>query len=199
MADEDDIKQHEDADGIEQRESSKPEKTSKKTSGGILRWIIMFVAVALCGGAGFALGRFFAGFRTPEQAEHSQEEKPAQTGYIEAGGSAPDSQKTWYYDLDPLIANLNEPGITRYIRTALTLEINSEGDINKVRVFLDEKKPILTNWLTVYLTSLSLEDIRGDKNLMRIQSQIRDAFNEQLFPDSKPRIKHILFKEFAIQ
>jgi len=65
--------------------------------------------------------------------------------------------------------------------------------------FLNEKKPLLTNWLTVYLASLSLEDIRGDANLKSIQSQILDAFNEKLFPDSKPKIKHILFKEFAVQ
>ena len=59
--------------------------------------------------------------------------------------------------------------------------------------------PILTNWLTIYLASLSLEDIRGDRNLKRIQIQILDAFNEQLFPNQKPKIKRVLFKEFAIQ
>jgi flagellar basal body-associated protein FliL len=73
-------------------------------------------------------------------------------------------------------------------------------DKQKYTAFLDEeKKPTLTNWLTIYLAGLTLEDIRGDKNLRRIQSQILDAFNEQLFPDAKPQIKHILFKEFAIQ
>ena len=54
-------------------------------------------------------------------------------------------------------------------------------------------------WLTVYLASLHLEDIRGDNNLKRIQSQVMDAFNEKLFPDSKPKIKNVLFKEFAVQ
>ncbi|MBA7613236.1 hypothetical protein ES703_20481 [subsurface metagenome] len=77
--------------------------------------------------------------------------------------------------------------------------MSSEVNKEKGLVFLDEKKPLLTSWLTVYLASLRLEDIRGDKNLKRIQSQILEAFNEELFPDSKPHIKHILFKEFAIQ
>ena len=57
----------------------------------------------------------------------------------------------------------------------------------------------MTNWLTIYLASLSLGDIRGDKNLRRIQSQITDAFNEILFPDAKPQIENVLFKEFPIQ
>jgi flagellar basal body-associated protein FliL len=57
----------------------------------------------------------------------------------------------------------------------------------------------LKNWLTIYLSSQTIEDIGGDKNLRRIQSQILDAFNERLFPNTKPKIKEVLFKEFAVQ
>ncbi len=65
---------------------------------------------------------------------------------------------------------------------------------------LDEKQFLLKNWLAIYLASLTIEDARGDRNLKRIQLQILDAFNETLFPDAKPQIKRILFKEgFAIQ
>ena len=65
--------------------------------------------------------------------------------------------------------------------------------------FLDEKKPILTDMLFVYLSGLSLKDIQGDKNLKSIQSRIREFFNEKLFPDSKPQIKRVLIKEFPVQ
>jgi len=64
---------------------------------------------------------------------------------------------------------------------------------------LQEKIPVLKSWLTIYLASQTLEDVRGDRNLMRIQSEILDAFNEKLFPNAKPKIKHILLKEFAVQ
>jgi len=77
--------------------------------------------------------------------------------------------------------------------------MSADMDVKKSTAFLDEKKPILINWLTVYLSSLGLEDIRGDKNLRSIQSQIRDAFNEKLFPDSKPQIKQVLIKGFPVQ
>jgi len=77
--------------------------------------------------------------------------------------------------------------------------MSSEVDEKKGVVFLDEKKPILTSWLTIYLAGLSLEDTRGDRNLKRIQSQVLDTFNEKLFPDSKPQIRNVLFKEFAVQ
>jgi flagellar basal body-associated protein FliL len=77
--------------------------------------------------------------------------------------------------------------------------MSADMDVKEGTAFLDEKKPIFINWLTVYLSSLNLEDIRGDKNLRSIQSHIRDAFNEKLFPDSKSQIKQVLIKEFAVQ
>lgn len=192
-----------DADDTKKQEDSKAESSDKKTSGGILQWIILAVVVVLFAGAGFGLGRLFAGFRTPAgEAEPGQQDEPSQAEEPKAGApdlSGGDSQKCWYYDLEPIVANLDEPGVTRYVRATLILEINPQVSKEKGTAFIEERKPILTNWLTIYLASLTLEDIRGDRNLRRIQLQILDAFNEKLFPDAKPQIKHVFFKEFAIQ
>jgi len=57
----------------------------------------------------------------------------------------------------------------------------------------------MKHWLTLYLANQMIEDTRGEKNLVRMQTQIRDIFNQGLFPDTQPRIKNVLFKEFAIQ
>ena len=180
------------------QEKSDDEKSSKRS---LLPWIITALIVVFCAGAGFGLGRLFAGpgkeepagdaAAGPEKSENVKTELPDLT--------AKDSQKTWYFDLDPVVANLDEPSVTRYIRVLITLQISSDVDQKKGTEFLTEKMPLLTNWLTIYLAGLSIEDIRGDKNLQRIQTQIRDYLNEKLFPDSKPQIKGILFKEFAIQ
>jgi flagellar basal body-associated protein FliL len=189
----------------EKQEDTKAESTDEKSSSPsklakFLPWIIMAVVVVLCAGAGLGLGRLFAGSGTPQAAESSQQVKPAQAEADNPNLTGGDSQKTWYYELEPVVANLDVPGITRYVRAAITLEISAEMDKQKYTAFLDEeKKPTLTSWLTIYLASLTLEDIRGDRNLRRIQSEILDTFNEKLFPDAKPQIKQILFKEFAIQ
>ncbi len=197
MADEDDAKQQETQ---EEQDATKTESSDKKSLvGRFLPWIIMAVVVVLFVGAGLTLGRMFAGSSTPQNPGDSQQDQSAQVDSLEAKGSAADTQKTWYYDLEPVVANLNVTDVTRYVRASLTLEVSSEVDEQKGSAFFDEKKPILTNWLTVYLASLGLDDIRGDMNLKRIQSQVLDAFNEKLFPDSKPKIKSILFKEFAVQ
>ncbi len=187
MADEDDTKKQ------------KGSKAKKSSESGILLWIIMAVVVVVCAGAGFGLGRLFASFSLPETTESSQESKPAQPKNQKANDSATSSNNNWYCDLEPVVANLDEPGVTRYVRATIMLEISAALAQDKGEKLLEEKKPILINWLTIYLASLTLEDTRGDRNLKRIQSQILDAFNEKLFPDAKPQIKHILFKEFAIQ
>ena len=186
----------------QEEKNSKAEPSPKKSLiGRLLPWIVLGVVVLSCAGAGLGLGRLFAGSRTagavqpkPEPKEQLQADDLAVND-----ASAEGSPKTWYYDLDPVVANLNEPSVTRYVRATFTLEVSAEVDKEKGTAFLNERKPILINWLTVYLSSLRLDDIRGDKNLKSIQSQVCQAFNEKLFPDSKPQINQVLIKEFPVQ
>ena len=188
----------------EKQEEPQQEKSDKKTlAGGYLQWIIMAVVVVFCAGAGFGLARLFGGSASggPPVANSPQLE-PADTQVASATGSTTDSQSAsdgWFYDFEPVVANLNEPGVTRYIRVALTLQISTELDQKKGAALLEEKNPLLKNWLTIYLASQSLEDTRGNRNLRRIQSEMLDAFNEKLFPDAKPKVRNVLFKEFAVQ
>ena len=191
MADTDDKKNQDDI------KEEKDEFKQAETGIGIVTWAIVTVIVVLCAGSGFFLGRLCAGSDSPQITESSKEN--SQTEKKSADTSEIDTKNTWYYDLEPVVANLDEPGVTRYIRVILTLEISSAMEQEKGEKLLEEKKPVLKNWLTIYLAGLTLENTRGNRNLNRIQSQILDALNERLFPDAKPQIKHILFKEFAIQ
>jgi flagellar basal body-associated protein FliL len=65
--------------------------------------------------------------------------------------------------------------------------------------FFDQKKPLLKHWLTLFLSNQTIEDIRGEKNLRQLQAKVLDIFNQGLFPDAKPRIVRVLFKELSIQ
>jgi len=205
MADADDIKDQEgqvDQEGQRGQQDPEAGKSDKKSLiARFLPWIIIVLVVLICAGAGLSVGRLFAGSGTPEGAESEPSSRAsAQMEDLKADDdSTGDSAKVWYYDLDPVVANLDEPTVTRYVRASLTLEMSADMDVKKGSAFLDEKKPILINWLTVYLSSLGLEDIRGDNNLRSIQSQIRDAFNDKLFPDSESQIKQVLIKEFPVQ
>ncbi len=180
------------------------QKSDKETSGSdILQWIIMAVVVFVCAGAGFGLGRLFAGYGQPQSPLPSQQTEPAPIPPAQkTAEDAPteNSKGIWYYnDLEPVAANLNVPNATRYVRVTLTLELSSDLAEEQGRKLLDAKKPALKNRLTLYLASLSIEDCTGTKNLMRIRSEILNAFNQELFPDSKPQIRKIYLKEFVIQ
>jgi flagellar basal body-associated protein FliL len=196
MADNDDKKEKENAK-VEKNGQPQQTGTNKIT---ILTWVIMAAAVALLAGSGFVLGRLFAGSSSPEATEFAQKDEPAKVENLKMDDSSTGSQNIWYYDLEPVVANLDEPGVTRYVRATITMEISTDLEKSKGEKIIEEKRPRLRNWLAIYLASLTLDDARGDRNLKRIQSQILDAFNETLFPDAKPQIKRILFKEgFAIQ
>lgn len=191
-----------DVDAASAKKESESEKTDKKSFlGRVLPWIMIGGVVAVCAGAGFGLGRLLAGPGVPSADETGPQPHDAdQTPDLSSDEpSGKDSDKVWYYDMEPVIANLNEPGVSRYVRATFTLEISSETDEKKGTAFLEEKKPILRDMLFVYLSGLSLKDIQGDKNLKSIQSRIRELFNEKLFPDSKPQITRVLIKEFPVQ
>ena len=191
-----------DTDEEKDQNEEKAEESEKKSFiGRFLPWMIIGVVVMVCAGGGFGLGRMLGGSAEPPASGAEQKvDGVEQTVDLRPdGASADDSGKTWYYDMEPVIANLNEPGVTRYVRASFTLEISAETNRKKGTALLNEKKPILTDMLFVYLSGLSLKEIQGDKNLKSVQSRIREMFNEKLFPDSKPQIKRVLIKEFPVQ
>jgi flagellar basal body-associated protein FliL len=165
----------------------------------IVPWVILALLVVALAGAGFGIGRLFGTRGRAQTLGATEPAKPTESARRQEPGASKGTQEGWYYDLDPVVANLNEPGVTRYARVALTLEVSSMSASKEAAAALDQKKPLMKHWLTLYLANQTLEEIRGEKNLLRMQAQILDGFNQVLFPNSKPQIQRILFKEFAIQ
>jgi len=183
----------------EKQQEIPQEKAGQQSgSGGLMQWAVMAVIVVVCAAAGFFLARIFAGMRGTEPVEATPNES-APIEELLSSKPAASADEVWYYDMEPVVANLDEPGVRRYVRATLTLAVSVELDQKKGQAFLEDKKPLLVDWLTIYLASLKLDDIRGERNLRRIQTQVLDMFNERLFPDSKGFIRKVLFKEFAVQ
>jgi flagellar basal body-associated protein FliL len=110
-----------------------------------------------------------------------------------------DTADGWFFELDAVMANLDEPGVTRFLRASITIQFTKDYDVAVGGPLVNEKKMILRDWLTTYFAGLSIEDVRGTMSLARIKNQIRDQFNEMLFPNSKPLVHAIILKEFAVQ
>ncbi len=180
------------AEGVEP-----PLPESKGAMGKILPLLVVCGTVVVFALAGFMVGRLF-GTRGPAQTVSANEPPPAEPP-LKQLDEMKGKDEGWFYELEPVIANLNEPGSTRYIRITLILEITKAWDQTEATPFLDQKKPLMKHWLTLYLANQTTEDMRGEKNLVRMQSQIGDIFNQGLFPNAQARITDILFKECAIQ
>ncbi len=168
-----------------------------------LPWIIMAAVIPLFAGAGFGLGRLLAGSKPAPAAEANEASEPEYTHLLNDKGRA---ENTWFYKCEPVVANLNEPGATRYVRMGFTLEMSGklasgggggEGG-GAANPYLAEKQPVITNWLTIYLSSLSLADVQGEKNLNRILGDVREGLNNKLF-GGKPLIINVYYHENAIQ
>lgn len=192
----------ENKDNKEQESKKDSKEDSKGSSFSLMTILIIVGAVVLSSVLGAGLS-FLLTNKAPKTASAETEEKqvePEKKNDKEADSEEVSGEESWYYDMAAVTANLDEPGVTRYVRVALTMELmfdpNIEGEEEKE---FKAKLPILNNWLTIYLSSLSIEDIRGGKNLKRMQAQILDNYNEMLYPDQEPRIKQVLFKEFATQ
>jgi flagellar basal body-associated protein FliL len=194
------------------------EKEAPAKGKGMFLWLILGIVILACGVGGFAIAQLMGGSvpvdpnavqtkpaaaAKPEKAEAKKAEgkKAEKKGEGGKGGSvAPEPGKSWMYDkLDAVVANLNEPGVTRYVRVTVILEINGQADYTKTLDLLDEKKIVMQDWMTTYLAGLSLEDVRGSRSLNRIKREMLDQFNQLLFGQEKTNVDKVLFKEFAVQ
>jgi flagellar basal body-associated protein FliL len=184
----------------EEKENKKQDDTQQSGIGIIRMLLIAFVLLASIIG-GFFTGRLMGSDETEDPNKQQISEKDPNTEKIEQKKEAEKAEDgdNWYYELDPVLANLNVPGATRYVRAVLVLEMSPEISKSKGEQLMEKKKPVLINWLTIYLSSLDLNDVKGEDNLKRIQAMVLDVFNEKLWPDSKPKIEKVLIKEFPIQ
>lgn len=193
------------AEKEEEKQQSNPqdsssEKDSKKsTNSPFLPWIIIVAVMVFCAGMGFGIGRILGGQSSNLEPGSEAEEVDLSKELAADIDSTNDNDDYWYYELEPVIGNLNEPRVSRFVSISITLQISNAINEKKCTALIEEKKPILTNWLNVYLMSLSIEDIRGDENIKKVQAQILDAFNDKLFPESQLRIENVLFRSIAVQ
>jgi len=155
--------------------------------------MVVVLAIGLVGG--YTMGGMFHSPATAQANPPAAQEEPF-TEPLPAIDTT--GEEFEYVDFEAIVVNLDVSGLTRYIRATITLALRKK-DKEAVGDRIERKKKELRNWLTVYFSGRTLDDVRGPKNLNRICREIREAFNEQLWPKRRPLIDHVLFKEFAVQ
>ncbi|HSV27661.1 MAG TPA: flagellar basal body-associated FliL family protein [Sedimentisphaerales bacterium] len=177
------------------------EKTAKKStagSSGKLVWVIAAAIAVVSAGGGYGISVLSADtslnlFR-PSDSPPTPASEPALLIENPTG-----SEATWYHRLDPVVANLDEPGALRYIRLVVYLEMDGAASQEQAQQLIESRRPTLTNWLQLYLASRSLEEVKGERYLRIMQMQMLEGFNQILFPNSRSLIKGVLFAELNIQ
>jgi len=181
-------------------ENSEPQAQPPKSIGTkITPWLVTALVVVVCAAVGFIVSRVFGTSGKAQTTSAAQQAAPAEPATQEELPIGSRKGDNWYYDLEPIVANLNEPGVTRYVRVTLTLEISSAMKPDTGKTFFDPKRPLMKHWLTLYLSNQTVDNIRGERNLRLMQAQIADTLNQGLFPNAKGQIVRILFKELSIQ
>jgi len=154
--------------------------------GGLLLAVIVVGAVS-----GLVAAKLSAGPRSAEAAA----DPPGQTdpnGVVD---------KYVYIELEPVVVNLDEHRLMRYVRASIVLELDatSPRQLRAVQDLIERRRLVLKNRLTLFLAGRTPDDVRGDKALRHLERQILDDFNQQLWPDKKGKIHDVMFKEFAVQ
>ena len=176
------------------------ESDSDDSKGGLLGWIITFIFAVGCAGGGYGLSGLFAK-AAPKAAvkntSETTEEVPDEMSKIYAENAS--ELQPWIYEFDQIIANLNVPGGSRLISVTPVIELSPEMDKVEGELFLEKKMVYLRDWLQTYLAGLTLEQVQGSTSQARMKVEIKESFNEILFPDSKPLITRVMLKGYTIQ
>lgn len=163
------------------------EATTAPAKGGKM----MLILLAVCGVLALA-----AGGAVPYFLMHEPSHKDAAKDEGHHHGA---SDKRAYVPFgDPVVVNLNEDRLTRYLKLKLLLVVDADEE-KTVTELIQKKKPALKNWLIANLSDKSLTEVMGAAGLNKMRREIEHQFNSELYPDGSEKVKDIFFEEFVVQ
>ena len=93
--------------------------------------------------------------------------------------------------IDPMIVNLDEPGGNRYLKIAFDLELKRDLD-EPAKALM----PRLRDQVLLYLSSLSVEQVKKNETKLAMKKKIKDTANEVF---GQRLAKAVYFKELVMQ
>ena len=94
--------------------------------------------------------------------------------------------------VEPFVVNLNETGISRYLKASFELEMSGADAVTA----LDHAKRGVRDDLLRYLSSLTVADTLGEVGKAKIQDQIVARVDKHL---GGGRVRKLFFTEFVVQ
>lgn len=154
-------------------------KPKKKLSG---KKIVLFFVLPMLLLGGIAGGLFMTGIFDSDDVDVAA-----------SGAEKPKEVKTLFFDLPPLLVNLNSTGRRpAYLKMQVSLEIEDEDAVAQ----LERLSPRIIDNFQVYLRELRVQDLRGSAGIYRLREELLARVNAAIRPT---KVKDVLFKEMLVQ
>lgn len=160
------------------------EQAPAKKGPGLMIWILVS---AVSAGAGFAVPTFLSG-KSHSDGHESEEAAAAKETEVRSAE----------VPFQPVVVNLNEGTLTRFLRLKFSLLVNS-ADEKKVTEAVEAKRLVLNSWVLSHLADKQIAEIRGTAGQNMVRREILEKFNSLLFADGYDRVTDVLFEEFNVQ
>ena len=162
----------------EDKKEQVSDEAAPPKKGGLVKWIIIGVAVLLVlGGGGFVSWKTFL---SPPAEEVKEEAAPVS---VELGPTFP---------LETFIVNLAGAAGERYLKVRMELELKETSLVPE----LEKRTPQIRDTVLLLLSSKTFDDIATFRGKTKLRNEITSRLNAVLPPAS---IKKIYFTEFVVQ
>ena len=142
-------------EGKKENKKAEEEKKGGSSTNSLIGWVSTGLVAFVCAAGGYNVSSIFAESQSVDKKKNVSK---ADTEGIPEELVNPnlETAETWTYSLEPVVANLNEPGVTRFIRMTVIVELSEKMDQTEGKIFLDEKKIYLRDWLQTYLAGQTI-------------------------------------------
>lgn len=108
------------------------------------------------------------------------------------GGKGEKIQKEEYISLEPFVVNLKGSGGNRYLKVAVSLEVEGKEVAEEVKV----KTPLIRDSIIILLSSKGYVDVGSVQGKYQLRDEILSRINQIL---TRGKVKGVYFTDFVIQ
>lgn len=160
---------------------SKEEGKKKSSSGNILQIIILALLLVVLGLGGFIAWKLI-NLDVPLLSGQEQVSSPENT----------DRSPGILINLDNITVNLADPEANRFLRTKITLEVESEEDKTKIEAF----KAQIQDLIITVLANKAYSDVRSSQGKFALKEELAYRINTLI--GGRP-VKNLYFSDFIAQ
>ncbi|MBF0283341.1 MAG: flagellar basal body-associated FliL family protein [Magnetococcales bacterium] len=157
------------------------------SKGGIVKLLILVIPPLLIGlGGGYIVGQKIT-MKAVEE-EKKKEPKP------EEGPSAKDPNALVgpIFKLEPFVVNLAEPRGNRYLKVAISMEMENDA----LKPEMERRQPQIQDIILSLLTSKSTQELQSLEGKFRLREELLSRINALLV---NGKVKRLYFTDFVIQ